>query len=67
MITTNVNNDHFNGKPNMKKRKINYKNNLNNPTNYSPYIRTENIKKKQFTPNLYCLPYRGLSPKIPRK
>ncbi|CAB5203387.1 unnamed protein product [Rhizophagus irregularis] len=68
-IAESLNNDHLNGRPNMNKRKKNYKNNLNNPTNHNPYynIRAKNIKKKQFTFNLYCLPYGDLSPKIPRK
>lgn len=68
-IAESLNNDHLNGRPNMNKRKKSYKNNLNNPTNHNPYynIRAENIKKKQFTFNLYCLPYGDLSPKIPRK
>ncbi|PKC10649.1 hypothetical protein RhiirA5_374474 [Rhizophagus irregularis] len=68
-FSKSLNNDHLNGRPNMNKRKKNYKNNLNNPTNHNPYynIRAKNIKKKQFTFNLYCLPYGDLSPKIPRK
>ncbi|PKK73468.1 hypothetical protein RhiirC2_709625 [Rhizophagus irregularis] len=50
-----------------EQRKKKYKNNLNNPNNPYYNVRAENIKKKQFTFNLYCLPYGDLSPKIPRK